>query len=234
MPTAPTLAELRDRVRRDTDYQNSDAVTDADLTIWINDGLGAYHDLVVASYEDYYVSGPLEHVVSAGVSEIDLDSVIPTFYKLRGIDYKLGTNDFYPLQRFNFNKRNDYRQSSGSFNRFGRVYRSYKVLGRKIILLPEDSAAGTYRIYWVPTYVPLVADGDTFNGENGWDKFVVLYASIEVKKTFEEDVSVYMAQLASETKRIENMAPNRDLEGPTPVAQIEGGSGYYDEYEDFY
>ena len=216
MSTLPELSQVRDRVRRDTDYVNSAAVTDADLNSWINDGLGEFHDLLVSSYNDYFVNDPVEVTVSSG-NKIDVYSEITDFYKLKGIDYKNSSTDFTALEKFNFNRRN--RDSSGvnlMFKRGSR--RSYRLMAGKIHILPESDAVGTYRIWYVPSYTPLVDDNDTFRGENGWDKYVVLYASIEVKKKFEEDAVIYIGQLNALKDRIKTMAAQRDTEGANPIS----------------
>jgi hypothetical protein len=81
-----TLLQLKDRSRQRADMENSEFVTDAELTIYINGSIAELHDLLVASYgSDYFLSSTTFSTV-AGTESYSLPA---DFYKLMGVDVQV-------------------------------------------------------------------------------------------------------------------------------------------------
>ena len=210
MANTKTLLELRTESRQRADQENSDFISDAELTGYINASYGEWYDIIVSRFEDYFTLD-VELTIASGSSTLTL----PTdFHKLRGVDFKLSNNDFYNLQKFNFNQRNVYSNRNLTriaTNRFNRVYR---IIGSSDVqVLPEDNAPGTYKLWYVPIFTPLVSDSDTVNGYNGWEEYIIVDAAIKMMQKEESDVSVLMVQKQALLERIQSAAQNRDFDG---------------------
>lgn len=198
------LDTVRTKVRQRTSYENSQFLTDPELTGWINDSGAELYDLLVASFEGYNVSNQ-DFAISTG----NTFSVPATFYKLQGVDLIVSLPDqFQTLRRVSFAERNTAR-------------RGYDLRGPTVFILPYTWAAGnTYRLLYTPTYVQLVADSDTFDSIDGWEEYVIADVCIKVCAKSGEDASVFMAQKAGMTQRIELMSKNRDEGEPAHTTDI--------------
>jgi hypothetical protein len=232
--SSTTLAQFRDRAREIADYQNSLFVTDTELNKIINEGAKELYDWIVERYEDYYMADPVETTITSPAGVIDLTVVLPNFYKLRGIDYKIDNTNWENMRRFNWKERNRFTYNTTTLARRGGVVRVYRIVGNNIRVLPESSANGTYRLWHIPLQPELSDDGDSVEGYDGWEKYVSLYAAKFIKMKAEESVQDINAEMGIIKERIERLGSNRDLEGVATVSEIEGRQDLYGDNEGFY
>lgn len=132
------------------------------------------------------------HLTSAEFTLTDANTyTLPdNFYKLRGVDYQDG-DEWLKVQPFNFAERDRY---------FERDY------------------AGTYRIWYLLRYTPLVADADQLDDQ--WAEFVVLNAARKMLRKEESDTSAIDAEIGALRQRIVSMVEKRDAGGPRRVADL--------------
>jgi len=198
--------------------EDTEFITDSELNTYINASITELYDMLVATNEDYYTKLPVpEYTVSSGANTLDL----PTdFYKLRGIDLKLGT-DYIPLYQYNFTERNAVQRSDlARFLIDAPV--QYRVIGSKIFFLPESEAPGTYKLWYVPRFTKLSLDADTFDGINGWEEYVIVDVVIKMLNKEESDVSPFIKAKEDLIKRINSMAGDRDLGSPEKISDVNG------------
>src|SRR3954469_9774632 len=103
---AQTLATLRAEAQGRANQENKTLVSTADWNRYVNEALSELYDFVISVNPHYYVkSFPF---TLASVNTLDLTTVTnPTFYKLRGVDYFLGTGaQPMSVRPFNFQERN--------------------------------------------------------------------------------------------------------------------------------
>ena len=134
-----TLSEIRQRCRERADMKNSTFVTDDELNFYINQSISELHDMIVQSYgEDYYVKNETFSTV-AQQEAYDLSTVITDddFYKMRAVDAKLNGDDWFSLQRFNFNERNRF-QHFGVWDYLGIANVRYRVVGNELRYPPRS------------------------------------------------------------------------------------------------
>ncbi len=189
MALTQTLLQLKTRVRQKTDQENSDFITDLELTDYINSAISEFHDIIISRFEDYFVIDT-DIVLSSG-NKITLPI---DFLKLRGLDEDLGGGDKRALKKYNFNERNITLSPSD---------KKYRVVKNEIHLLPRVGVNGTYTIWYIPTSTILSLDTDTLDGFNGWEEYVVIDASIRVMQKEESDVSLLIAQKTNLLRRIQ-------------------------------
>lgn len=215
-----TLATLRTDVRQRADMENSQFVTDAEVNGFISSSYGKFYDLLVTKFADYYVDDPIEFTLSAGEDSYTLTS---TFYKILGLDLKVGNNEYRPLRIFTFEDRN-HRSASDVLRGIHPQVR-YRILGNKIRFTPADRAQGTYRLWQVPRAATLSDDADTIDGINGWEEFIVLDAAIKCLSKEESDTSELTRQRNEIQKRIEDAAASRDIGQPERITDVSRNGG---------
>jgi hypothetical protein len=206
---AVTLASLITQTRQRADIEGSQVVTDSELTGYINSSIKELYDILVSTYEDYYLSETTATVTTG-------DSItLPTdFYKLRGLDYAEGSV-YYPVLPFKFSQRN--QQNVELFSATPAVKSRYRVQGSVIKLVPAAAAAGTYRVWYIPRAAELSLTTDTFDGINGWEEFVIVDAAIKCMIKQELGTQELEKQKKDLIRRIEAMAPNRDADAPACI-----------------
>ena len=97
-----TLADIKNRARRRADMVNSQFISDAELLDFINASYAELYDLIVQTYEDYFVTSTTFTLTSSDAGVYTLPS---NFYKLKGVDYELGGN-YTTIYPFKWNTRN--------------------------------------------------------------------------------------------------------------------------------
>lgn len=211
-----TLAELKEQSRQRADMENSEFISESELTGYVNASLAELHDLLIASYCDDYMME--EHVFTSTTA---LEYALPSdFYKLRGVDVRRGSNaQWATVKRFNFNRRNE-QQNAYAWNLLGLPYMEYRLVGSKIRFNRTPDAQLEFRIFYHPRLSKLVNDSDSYDDVNGFAEYVVTDVAIKMMQKEESDVSVLMAQKEALRQRIIAMAANRDANEPASVTDI--------------
>jgi len=211
-----TLAELKTQARQRSDMENSEFVSDAELTSYVNASLAELHDLLIASYNDDYM---MEENIFVSTESLTYD--LPAdFYKLRGVDVRRGpTGQWATVKRYNFNRRNE-QQNAYAWNLLGLPYIEYRLVGSQIRFNRTPDAQLQFRIWYHPKATKLVDNADNYDDVNGFAEYVVVDAAIKMMQKEESDVSVLMAQKEALRQRIMAMAANRDANESASVTDI--------------
>jgi hypothetical protein len=215
---AVTLTNLTDRAKQVADLVDSAFVSSTEWTTWINGGLKELYDIVVAANEDYFTTSTTA-TITAGNSSASLPS---TFYKLRGVDYQLSSDNYINVPLFSFQDRNrsvEFLHSSQGND----PTRRYRVILDSLHVTPADKAPGTYRVWYVPSVTELSAGGDSISttfSKFGWEEYIVLYAAIKALVKQEQDVRDLSAQKAELAQRIILMSTNRNSDQPERITNL--------------
>lgn len=207
MPTA-TLAQFRERIRSRADMKNDGFLTDdaTEVDEWINKSIAELYELLVASFEDWNLT--LSSASAAVVSGNSATWAAPT--------------DVLHFKRFE-------RDTGGGL--YERVRRGivaeletynevrYVLTGTTFRLFPGALAAGSYRLWYIPTFVPLTGV-QTFDGVNGWDDYVVVDCAIKAREKEESDVRDLKDDKKALLMRIKSMARMRDGAEPPRVTDV--------------
>lgn len=238
-----TLLELRTAVRERSDTVNSRRVTDAKLTRQINSSIRRLHNLLVAASEDDFTKSTTLNT-TAGTSYVFL----PTdFLKLRDVEWLPGgaTDEPEPLARFLLAERHRYRRTGGGWGRGAAI--AYRLLGRnadepggesvapsggfstrKLELIPTPQDVHSVVVWYVPMAQTLALDDAEYDGQSGFEEWVIWDSAVAVLIAEESDASQAMV----ERQRVydEQIAPliaARDEARPDRVVDMEG-EGYSD------
>jgi len=228
-----TLAEIKTQCRQRADMEQSQFITDSELTTYINASIAELHDLLIGAYNEDYSMENVEFATSTGVVSYALPdgtnySAAPRFYKLRGVDVKYGNDQYATVKRFNFNRRNE-DQNSFVWNLLGVPYLEYRLVGSNVRFNRVPDSSTTIRLWYHPSATVLVADSDSYDDVNGWIEYVVTDVAIKMLNKEESDVTVLAMQKSALKQRIEDMAQNRDANEPESVSDIyaEAGDAFY-------
>jgi hypothetical protein len=207
MARTVTLGQLRERVRRRADMVNSTFVSDDEINQYVNDAIAELYDLLMQKFgEDYYTIVTGDQTFTAN----QLTYTLPdNFLKVVGVDIKVQGNNYVTIKPYMFSERNQYNTL---LTRGVLAYEStrYRLVGNDIIFTQTPAGQGQYRIWYIPYQPVLELDSDTFNGFNGWEKWVEIAAAMECMMKEESDTRPLQEELARMNLRIERASANRD------------------------
>ena len=213
---ASTLAQLKQRVLERCDMENTDFISDSELTTYINESYAELYDMMIATFEDYFTI-ETNITVSGGTGRLTLPS---DFYKLRGLDKALGGGNHATVYKFTFNDRNVTESNPFRLTSAFGLRTEYRIVKGELLLVPASPANGVYRLWYMPQITFLSASTDTVDVPNGFDEYVVIDAAIKCLTKEESSTEVLERAKVLMTQRIESMASNRDADQPESVTDV--------------
>jgi hypothetical protein len=238
-----SLGELRTQSQQRADRLNSGFLTTAEWNTNINQSMTELYDLLVDTYEDYFVAEPFQfrsdgstfrYALPTGqggpVSFFDMNNTPvtpPPFYKLMGVDLAVNNanNAYVSINKFNVMDRNRFVYPNTASTIYGVFNLQYRLMGNAIEFIPTPTANQTIRIWMIPRIPKLLGDSDiTTAGISGWLEYVITDAAIKALQKEESDVTVLAAQKMALIKRIQDSAMNRDAGQPDRVTDVFQGS----------
>lgn len=224
MASSVTLLQLRTDARLYADQrtgQNATPfITDTELTRLVNMKARELFDMLVeARGSDYFATEGTIAIV-AGTSRYSLPA---DFYELSSVTLEWTTSDFeLVLPIGTTRERINYQDRLGSAQPWTRFsWKGYKLRASQIEFLPEPRGDVTCRLQYVPVFTDLVADGDTFDGINGWEKMVSIGVAIEMREIEKRPSAELGRMYAEQLARIETLKAERDAEAPKEVVDVE-------------
>lgn len=237
-----TLSALRTQIRQRCDKEDSEFVTDSEVTSYINSSIAELHDILVQSYGGDYFVEQITFTTVANKTDYLLSDIVvgsgtlqDVFFKLHGIDAKLNAaatadededadatangDPYFALQKFNFNERNRF-QTGSPWTVMGLANIRYRIVGSKIILTPAPDANTTIRAWYVPKAPLLADDADELDDINYWSEYVIADVCIKILQKEESDTTVFERQKVALKRRIEEAAQARDASQPDSISDI--------------
>lgn len=145
---------LVSQVRVESDLNLSQVFTDTDLATVISDAGSSLRDIFTGTNQYYDVS-TFDFTLTGGLGNNSV-TLPQDFQQGHSIDVNPGTNQPFTLKYLpNWLNRNSYNLPFQVFgNNFGP--KAYTFLGNEIVVLPAQYSAGVYRLYYTPTWTPLM------------------------------------------------------------------------------
>lgn len=226
----PTLAgqmslyEIRLRAQQRADMVNNNFVTTPEWNSYINQSYYELYDLLITTYEDYYVA-PRLTITTDGNQTFALPngqnySGAPALYKMFGVDLGLdgSNNAFATLKKFDFIQRNRYVFPQITTTLLGVFNLQYRVVGGNIMFIPTPSAGQQIGLWYFPRLTMMLRDSDVMDGISGWTEYVIVDAAMKALQKEESDISALMAEKMALKQRIEGSATNRDAGQPDTIS----------------
>jgi hypothetical protein len=202
-----TLTTLILLSRQSADMENDPLCDDAEITVYINDGLRDLYLAYVKNYTDAYLLS-VPFTVASGATTSPLPAL---FLKSRGVDWFSG-NRWYPLKHFNWRER-------GSYHSGRRAHRIDTVIRLDPIAL---DLSGSYLLWYYPTAPVLVAGSDTLDVlMDQWSDFVVNYAAAHMLTKAKLDNTQQTNLMTYVLGKLSEEAQRRDSE-PEQAPDVDG------------
>jgi hypothetical protein len=214
MARARSLTNLIADVRARTNTENTQFVTDPEITEYVNQSITELYDLLLSAHgQEYYVKASTPFSTVAGTSAYALPA---DFYKLLGVDVSNGS-DTWSIAPYAFAERNKYRVAA-AWNPYEPT--SYRLQAANINFLPIPQGTYTITLQYVPAATRLANPGDTFDGINGWEELVICDAGAKVLEKGEYDPMPLRSRVAALTQRVLALAGERDAGKPEKVTDV--------------
>jgi len=246
VPTATgemSLGQIRLMSRQRADRVNSNFVTDSECNLYINQAMFELYDLLVTTYEDYFIGTPIQFSTDGNTFQFPLPDgattymngintnttiLAPPLYKLTGVDLALNnaTNAYVTVNKFNFIDRNRFVYPNTASTIYGVFNMQYRMLGSNIEFIPTPTAGQQIRLWYIPRMNQLLQDTDiTTQGISGWIEYVIVRTAIYILAKEESDISNLEQQLIFLKTRIEESASNRDAGQPDTISDTRSTRG---------
>lgn len=197
--------------------EHSTFIGDTELNTYFQDSYGELYDLLVAAFEDYYVT-ELPFTVVGGSSSFPVPS---DFYKLRGVDLQISGDDYVTLAQFNFGERNAKARANNRIL-YGERAVVYRLMAEVVKLLPESNAPGNYRMWYIPRVPKLTDDADLVSGVLDFTDYIAIDCAIKMATKEETDISALSLAKQSILNRINTMVQSRDAGSPQTITDVTG------------
>jgi hypothetical protein len=184
MPRTRTLLQLRDDVRVAADLAGlTGRHSDAQLTRAINQEIQALRSEISAVGISHFLTSATG-TISAGNSTglpyrtLDLSALSPNLTRVFGLDVQMTSQRWVTLRCVDFSERTEYQPTVGSTSS-GTIPEAWaNITTDTLAILPAPGSAMTYRVWILPQYADLAADGDTFSAIEGWEDRIVAGACL--------------------------------------------------------
>lgn len=211
-----TLATIRTRLRTECDLTNDNSLTDTELNTLINAGAREVYDLLVQAFGgEWYLTSANFNTV-AGTSDYALATIAASFYLLKGVDLS-SSGRWVKIEPFSLQTREHYQSATLTANGWSGQGYVYRLSGTNLTLAPTPSAVQTVRVWYVPAFTALSADGDNFDGINGWEEGALVSAGRKIKAIREEDPSAWEQRWVIFLQRLEAIASQRQAGDPQTI-----------------
>lgn len=213
-------------VRRRADIVNDPFHPDSEIDDYINEGIAELYGKLVLAKGDEYFADDFASTTVAGINTVALPA---DFFKILGVRWHYASNRRIKLPRMDFQKFMGLGDNVVSgWSDWSSVY--YMTQKQTVMFWPTPKEAHTLTIWYIPAAAKLTAPGDTFDGVNGWEKYVVLHAVRMVKLKREESTGVTDTALADIEQKINSLSGNRDDGQPSHVIDVDPVNIYTDGY----
>jgi hypothetical protein len=217
---AKTLANMRTSAKYYADMENSEAFTTAMWTEWINRGVEDLWDVLTrAGGADIFGKRATPITIVAGTSDYSLAA---DFHQLIG-DW-ISDSSNVPQQRkvrkWGWEDEADLRLISGELTNLRRRI-IHNGTNRVVSFLPVPTVGGKWNYSYIPKPTALSADGDTFDGLNGWEEYAEIVAAIKAKNKEETDPSGLIMDLNRIAAKIRSNMDNMDQSEGDGVRKVE-------------
>ncbi len=214
-----TLLQLRTRALRRAGIDVSADLTSAVVNEFVNDGIARLWDLFKAKDDDRLVTSATL-ATTPGTAEVALPSTFLELRKLEIVD-STAPSGYRRLRPASLDAQHLYSSL------YGKRYR-YRLQGSNLVLMPAPQTLESLRLYYIPHATVLTLDADTFDGYNGYERYVVEYAYREILGRQNLDTSASDARLERMEASIGAATGGRDAE---PFYLDERGPNTADDYE---
>ncbi len=146
-------AQIVAEVRQLSSLFNNNLFTDAQIVKLFNDGAGELYDWIVGQYETYFLTS-VDFALAGGVGANSFAMPMDLLLKDNTLEMNPTSNTPVPIPRLgSWGDRNRIGLTAGGFGLCGG--RRYYPAGSNLMIFPPNLAAGNYRLWYTPKYIPI-------------------------------------------------------------------------------
>lgn len=152
-----SFTELKDQARFRADMVNSTFISDVELGTYVNQSARELYDLLVSTYEDYYIESSSVQITSGNMLILP-----PEVYKVRGLDINVN-GSWQRLRRAVFIERNNFSPLPARLSGSPWADTRYTIMANKLYFWPESNPpiGQEMRLWYVPVMPTLEAGRPT-------------------------------------------------------------------------
>lgn len=220
------LSTFRTISKQYADRENSQFISDAEWTTYVNMGYRRLYNELLQLHEDYYLKSQNIPLV---VNQEDY-TLASDFFKLKGVDLLPGGDTTFPISLFPFQweERNRFRYYQVLIQPlYASIYR-YRLMGsspQTLKILPIPTAGGVnsdiIRVWYIPDLTLLVNDTDTVITETLFDEYITLYAAILAFQKEESVPDSLTARFADARAMVIKTASSRRVDQARRIAAVQ-------------
>ena len=187
-----TLKELRDRLTRLTDNENSSFISEEEYNDYLNDSLADLREFVITQAPELFID-PDAYSFST-VADQAVYTLADNHYQVYAVDLVDG-NSTYNIERQTFRARNKWQNVYVSQSITSAPYfRFHTPTNDKLQFTPAPSGVYTINVWYIPSYTILTSDTDRTPNqlEDNWLNCAVYDAAIKCKIKSEEPVAEFI------------------------------------------
>jgi len=217
---------LMTRARQRADMEGSTFVSDLEIRTWMNAALAELHDIMILTFENYYVNTTTYSLPGTNPGTLPTD-----FYKALGVDFETG-GVTYSVKPYSFQERNMYNSNAGVVAGNLAALR-YQIRDSSIHFIPTTPPSGTVTLHYAPECQQVALNGLeddktvvslSKSVANGYEEYLVVSVAIKCLMKEESDVRMLLAEKGDLQRRIENAAPRKDAGHPHKIVDAASGT----------
>lgn len=217
MARTRTLLQMRDEVRDRTDTENDPHITDAQITRYLNQAGTVLYGRLLQKRGDQYFQTRTTLTTSAGGETTNLPAA---FFKLLGMRWSHGSQQYTRVCSMELPEFLRRQMFGMQWARDSEV--RYMIEQGVVRWFPVPQGVYSVELWYVPCWTDLSADGDTFDGINGWEELLVLEAAIKVQRKRERDTNELERDRAWLSGMVDALQDTRDYGEPQRVTMSDG------------
>lgn len=222
---AKTLLTMRTEARRLADMENSTFVSDAELDIWINEGISDLYDKLISVQGQEYYRAEVSVALVPGTAVYTVTGL----YKVLQVEVP-GTVTDEPeiLEPYHLRNRHAGTGTSWSSHHKNRRYRLFGEVAsdgtytQRIRFRPTPDRSENATLVGIPPAPTLSSGSDVWDGFNGWETYPILFTAIRALDKEESDSSAFRADLARLEQRINTLGQEVDMGHGGKIIDVEG------------
>jgi hypothetical protein len=227
------LSDLILAAQQRCDRVNATSITTEEWTSMVNTAAGELYGLLTETYEDYNVAQfqfDLPGGCYGNKLQVGFGTPVPQFDKIRKLSRQVapfGSDiSWAPCLRARSLLEFDLYTSPAMNPYVGGVQCEYALYGNTLELRPASSSAGTYMLWYIPSFQPLVYPYDTIDGTwmttNGIAQYIILGAAAEalIKEESLDTANLLIQRQQMIAARVLKQFAPRDDNQPGQIADV--------------
>ena len=212
------LKELISTVRSKSDLEQSDFVTDEEITSYLNLAYTHLYNMIVDCNQDFFINS-YSFKTPQFTAQLPVDC-----YKLRALDYYISDQFFVSARPVGFNERqleqSDFYRPYLFRDRFENPLR-YNLRGRELKIYSHGEWSGelTFVLWYIPKPKKV---GEGAELPFGWERYVIHSACLDVRNKQDTSTREFERLLMKDKEDILSACQRKDYNGNPEIQDVEG------------